>query len=349
MTTPTKSAFALGSFSTAGCPPFAGVVSGDRVIAVEALRRLTEGIGEPLARTESVFGLLQQWPANFAALAAALERVERDAPNAFVPLAQLTVHAPFEPRTIYAAGANYRQHVIDIIVDRHGDPALSAEENRRRASATMDERAAKGAPFVFIKSVASLNGPHDDVRIPPDARQPDWELELALVIGRTARHVNRAEAFDVIAGYAIANDISDRAFTFRPDAKELGADWLGSKCSPTYTPFGPFVVPAAFVADPHALEIKLALNGKLMQDADTSDMIFPIPRLIEYLSSRVELRPGDIVLTGSPQGNGTHYNRYLQPGDVMDASITGLGAQRSRCVAEIEQWQSTASKLSSTA
>lgn len=328
--------FALGTFSIAGCPPFAGVVDGDRVVAVAAF----PGVAG------SVFELLQDWPENFEALTAGLETARS---TAFVSLDALTVHAPFEPRTIYAAGANYRQHVIDIIVDRHGDPKLSAEENRARASAMMDERAANGAPFVFIKSVASLNGPCDEVRLPPDARQPDWELELAVVIGRRARHLARTGAFDAIAGYAIANDISDRAFTFRPDAKELGADWLGSKSSPTYTPFGPYVVPAAFVSDPHALEIKLALNGTLMQDADTSDMIFGIPRLIEYLSSRVELRPGDIILTGSPQGNGTHYNRYLKPGDVMEASITGLGTQRSHCVAEPLSWQSTESKLSSIA
>ena len=313
--------FALGTFSIAGCPPFAGVVDGDRVTAVAAL----------LGAETGILGLLQDWPANFAALSAGLEAGS----TASAPLEAFSVHAPFEPRTIYAAGANYRQHVIDIIVDRHGDPKLSPEENRAKASKTMDERAANGAPFVFIKSLASLNGPYDEVRLPPDARQPDWELELAVVIGRRGRHVSRADAFDAVAGYAIVNDVSDRAFTFRPDARELGADWLGSKCSPTYTPFGPYVVPAAFVPDPHALDIKLALNGTLMQDADSSDMIFGIPRLIEYLSSRVELRPGDIISTGSPQGNGTHYNRYLKPGDVMEGSITGLGTQRSHCAAEL--------------
>ena len=227
--TGSERAFALGSFSIGGCPPFAGVVTDRGVVAVEALRSVSERSGLPLVGAESVFGLLQRWPENLAALAAALEAARRAAPSAFVPVEQLAVHVPFEPRTIYAAGANYRQHVIDIIVDRHSDPALSPEENRRRASARMDERAANGVPYVFLKSNASLNGPHDDVRLPPDAKQPDWEVELALVIGRTARHVNRADAFNLIAGYAIANDISDRAFTFRPEERELGADWLASK------------------------------------------------------------------------------------------------------------------------
>jgi 2,4-diketo-3-deoxy-L-fuconate hydrolase len=326
--------YALGSFSIAGSPPFAGLVFGERVVALAALVSHAEAADMPLAGTESILAFLQSWRRN----AAALDRLLHTVILADLPLVaadRLTIHAPFTPPAIYAAGANYRRHVVEIILDRHSDPALSPEENRLQAERRLDERAATGAPFIFQKSPASISGPFDSVVLPPDASQPDWEVELAVVIGAHARHLDRDEAMGAIAGYALANDVSDRAFTFRSDEKALGADWLGSKSSPTYLPFGPYIVPAAFVADPHKLQIRLALNGELMQDADTSDMIFDVPALIAYLSHRVALRPGDIVLTGSPHGNGTHYNRYLSPGDVMEASITGLGSQRTPCLAEI--------------
>jgi 2,4-diketo-3-deoxy-L-fuconate hydrolase len=325
--------YALGSFSIAGCPPFAGLVIDDLVVALAALRPHGERMDAPLAGTKSVLAFLQSWRRNEPALDRILDGLAIDA-LPFVDRAQLSIHAPFVPPAIYAAGANYRRHVIEIIADRHADPSLSAEENRAQAARRLDDRAANGSPFIFQKSPAAVSGPFDPVVLPPDARQPDWEVELAIVIGAPGRHCSRADAMGLIAGYAIANDVSDRAYTFRPDEKALGADWLASKSSPTYLPFGPYVVPAAFVADPHALHIGLSLNGEVMQDADTSDMIFNVPALLAYLSDRVVLSPGDVVLTGSPHGNGTHYNRYLQAGDVMDASISGLGTQRTRCVAE---------------
>jgi 2-keto-4-pentenoate hydratase/2-oxohepta-3-ene-1,7-dioic acid hydratase in catechol pathway len=107
-----------------------------------------------------------------------------------------------------------------------------------------------------------------------------------------------------------------------------------AKGSPSYLPTGPFLVPVAFVGDPQNLRITLKLNGQLMQDESTADMIFGVARIIEFLSANVQLWPGDLIATGSPAGNGTHYNRYLTPGDLMEGSITGLGTQRNRCVAE---------------
>jgi len=114
---------------------------------------------------------------------------------------------------------------------------------------------------------------------------------------------------------------------------ELGSDWLHAKNSPGYFPIGPMLVPKEFVPDPHDLAIQLRLNGKLMQDERSSDMIFDIPRQIEVLSTYARIMPGDVLATGSPAGNGTHYNRYLRPGDVMEVSVEGLGTQRTRCVA----------------
>lgn len=114
----------------------------------------------------------------------------------------------------------------------------------------------------------------------------------------------------------------------------MGADWIAAKGSPSYLPVGPFLVPAAFVPDPLNLQITLKLNGQVMQNESTADMIFGVARIIEFLSAHVQLWPGDLIATGSPAGNGTHYNRFLKPGDIMEGSITGLGTQRNQCVAE---------------
>jgi 2,4-diketo-3-deoxy-L-fuconate hydrolase len=325
--------YVLGTFSIGGCPPFPAMVVGERAVALNAFR---DAEAAPYG-VSSLLELLARWPQNGPLLEAIAGTIRSGggADLPFVPLDSLTVHPPFLPPAIYAAGANYRRHVIEIIIDRFGDATLSADEKRERAERTLDARAANGSPYIFMKSPASITGAFDEVVLPPDARQPDWEVELAVVIGRQARHIDRADVMEYIAGYAMANDVSDRAYTFRADQKEIGADWLASKSGPTYTPFGPYLVPASQVPDPHHLGIQLALNGELMQDADTSDMIFNIPALISYLSHRVVLRPGDIVLTGSPHGNGTHYNRYLKPGDVMEATVEGLGVQQTPCVAEV--------------
>ncbi len=175
-------------------------------------------------------------------------------------------------------------------------------------------------------------GPQDDVVLPPTGTKHDWELELGVVIGADAHLIPRDRAMYCVAGYVIVNDLSTRDRIFRPDMPSLGTDWLAGKNAPTFLPLGPWFTPAQFVPDPMKLQIRLALNGKVMQDATTSDMIFDIPRLIEHVSAITPLRPGDLLLTGSPAGNGAHYGRYLQAGDVMESTITGLGTQRNRCV-----------------
>jgi 2,4-diketo-3-deoxy-L-fuconate hydrolase len=163
--------------------------------------------------------------------------------------------------------------------------------------------------------------------------EPDWELELAFVIGKPARYVSRADAMSYIAGYTVANDVTARERIYRPDIKAIGTDWLAGKCLPTFLPMGPFIVPAAFVSDPMRLQITLKLNGDVMQDESTADMIFDIARQVEYLSSRMQLMPGDVVCTGSPAGNGAHYGRYLRDGDVMEGTIAEIGTIRNPCVA----------------
>jgi len=161
----------------------------------------------------------------------------------------------------------------------------------------------------------------------------DWELELAIVIGREAFRVSREDALDHVAGYTIVNDITTRDLVFRKDMKEIGTDWYRSKNAPGFLPTGPFLVPAPFIDAGH-LNLRLELNGKVMQDGSTDDLLFDIADLISGASQTMPLLRGDILLTGSPAGNGQHWKRFLRDGDVMTGSIAGLGTQVVRCVAE---------------
>lgn len=253
-----------------------------------------------------------------------------------MPLADFRVHAPVEPRQVFQSGANYRQHVIDLHV-AHRDPADERSEEERRAEAAeiMDRRAAEDLPYVFTGLPSAITGPYDDVVLPAWAEKPDWELELVAVIGRPAHRVSAEEALDHIAGYTIANDLTDRATVFRRDMPQIGTDWLRSKNAPGFTPLGPWIVPTASIADPGDLRLVLKLNGETMQDESTKDMIFDVARVVSYASQTAQLLPGDLVLTGSPAGNGMHWGRLLRDGDVMDGSVTGLGVQRTRCVTEV--------------
>ena len=325
--------FQLGTFSVAGCAPFAGIVVDEQVVAVSALAR----IGYSVSGADRVLGLLQAWEANNAVLETAVADPAFSSLPA-TPLDSVQIHAPIlYPRQIFCAGANYRQHVIDLIVDQNRSPEtqqMSAEERRAWGAQMMDKRAAHGQPYIFTKIPSTIGGPFDAVVIPHDAEQPDWELELVVVIGKTARRVSRENALEYVAGYTIANDVTNREKVHRQDMKAIGSDWLAGKCSPSYLPMGPFLTPAQFVEDPQKLHLTLKLNGDTMQDQTADDMIFDVARLLEYASQLAVLWPGDVLLTGSPKGNGTHYGRFLQPGDVMEGTITGLGTMRTPCVAE---------------
>jgi 2,4-didehydro-3-deoxy-L-rhamnonate hydrolase len=310
--------FALGTFSRPGGAPFPGVVLGEQVLALRSW--------------DSIQGLLDDWTRAFPAL----QDVVREGKD-FIPLETLHVHAPIpKPGTVYCSGANYRKHVAELIVAHQNDErtrGMSLDEKRAWALSLMDRRAQSGTPFIFVKPQSSVTGPFDRIAVPEVREKPDWELELAVVIGRRARRVSREHALEYVAGYTIANDITLREKVFRgkTDSPELGMDFVLSKGAPGFLPLGPYLVPAAFVPNPQKLRLTLKLNGQVMQDEDTADMIFTVARLIEYLSVGVELQPGDVICTGSPAGNGMHYGRFLQEGDELEASITGLGVQRNRC------------------
>lgn len=269
---------------------------------------------------------LEQWSADEAAFVSAGD------------FAEAQVQAPYRPGQVFCTGANYKKHVVGLIM---GDPSmrtaeqesLSPEELKQRVEAMMDQRA-KALPFVFLKLPSCVVGPRDDVILPRNVEKPDWELELGVVIGKRAHHVSAAEAMNHVAGFAVVNDVTAREHIFRRDGSAIGADWLSGKCFPTFLPFGPMIVPREQIADPYDLKLTLKVNGKTYQDESTSDMMASIERQIEYLSDRVVLEPGDLICTGSPYGNGSAFGVFLKPGDVIEATIAGLGTQRNRCVAE---------------
>ncbi len=339
------STFALATCSAESAAQFPALVLDGRVAPLHALNPVLEKLGCRGIFCDSMLAVLENWDENLATLRRAADFLQTSAihdsrwRDIFIPSERVQFGPPVNlPRQVFCVGANYRQHVIDLIVDQAAgtDKGLDREERRAQAAKLMDERAAHGAPFVFSKPPSAITGPFDPVILPQHASQPDWELELAVVIGKPCRRVSRDRALSYVAGYTIANDITNRDLVFRKDAGAMGADWLAAKGSPSYLPTGPYLVPSAFVPNPQDLKITLKLNGEVMQNESTADMIFAVSRIVEYLSTYVQLCPGDLIATGSPAGNGTHYNRFLKAGDVLEGSITGLGRQRNRCVAEGE-------------
>jgi 2,4-didehydro-3-deoxy-L-rhamnonate hydrolase len=337
--------FALGTFSTANSPPFVGLVIDDQVWTPRGALAQGGQSTDAISVNASLFDILQDWQKNFELLDEAVKKIRagRPAPGQLAtPLNQVRPLAPIAfPRQILCAGANYFKHVVQLLVDQGGKGGLPGTEGMNPtqlleyATDIMTRRKREGEPYFFNKPVSTVTGPLDPIYIPSSAKQPDWELELGVYIGKAARHVKAADALGYVAGYTVANDITDRTLLWRKDEmKAMDTDWVSGKSSPTYLPTGPYLVPAAYVADPQSLRITLKLNGEVKQDDVTSDMIHDVPRLIEYISSKVQLYPGDLLCTGSPAGNGTHYNRYLQPNDVVESTITGLGLQRNTVLAE---------------
>ena len=297
--------FALGQFRAhtdfgPRADDFTGVVVGDDVASLAAL----------FPAAPDLDALLADWPTQLKLLTdvAGEARAGRRWADLARPVSDFARRAPLRPGQIFQSAAT--------------EP--------------MEERASSGTPYVFIGLASAICGPDDNVVLPGIGTQHDWELELGVVIGTEAYRVGTEEALSHVAGYVIANDLTTRDRVFRPDMPGLGTDWLAAKNAPTFLPLGPWLVPAPFVPDPARLRVTFKLNGETMQDETTAGMIFGVPELIAHISAITPLRPGDLILTGSPAGNGGHHGRYLQPGDVMEATITGdtvdLGTQRNRCV-----------------
>ncbi|SEQ99687.1 fumarylacetoacetate hydrolase family protein [Thalassovita taeanensis] len=190
------------------------------------------------------------------------------------------------------------------------------------AEAGMEEPA---MPIVFMKATSSISGPNDPVYLPRGSEKSDWEVELGVVIGKTAKYVTEAEALNHVAGYCVVNDVSERAFQI-----ERVGQWTKGKSCDTFGPIGPWLVTPDQVGDPQALAMSLDVNGKRMQTGTSSAMIFSVAQIIAHLSEMMSLQPGDVIATGTPPGVGMGMKPpvYLTEGDVMELEIEGLGRQR---------------------
>ena len=180
-------------------------------------------------------------------------------------------------------------------------------------------------PIIFFKSTTALCGPNDNLIIPKNSEKTDWEVELAVVIGKKASYVSEEEAMNYVAGYVLHNDYSERAFQL-----ERSGQWVKGKSNDTFAPLGPYLVTKDEIKDPHNLEMWLTVNGERVQHSNTDDMIFKVPFLVHYLSQFMTLLPGDVISTGTPFGVGLGFKppRFLSAGDVVELSIEGLGTQR---------------------
>ncbi|MCH6198193.1 fumarylacetoacetate hydrolase family protein [Aquiflexum sp. LQ15W] len=180
-------------------------------------------------------------------------------------------------------------------------------------------------PILFMKATSSLCGPFDPILIPRNSTKTDWEVELAVVIGKKATYVSKEDAMDYVAGYALHNDVSERDFQLHH-----GGQWVKGKSADHFAPLGPYLVTKDEISDPHNLRLWLKVNGETMQDSNTSDLVFDIPTLVSYISQYMTLLPGDVISTGTPSGVGLGLKppRYLNPGDVVELGIDGLGTAK---------------------
>jgi 2-keto-4-pentenoate hydratase/2-oxohepta-3-ene-1,7-dioic acid hydratase in catechol pathway len=234
-----------------------------------------------------------------------IDRVRRGVAEGTLPRLEATgerIGAPItRPGKVVCIGLNYRDHA-------------------QETGAAIPDR-----PVVFLKAAYTVIGPNDSVLIPRGSAKTDWEVELAVVIGRTARYLDSpAQALDHVAGYAISNDVSEREFQL-----ERSHQWdIGKSCE-TFNPLGPYLVTSDEIPDPDNLGLRTRVNGVLRQDGSTGNLIFGVPYLIWYLSQHMVLEPGDVINTGTPAGValGLPGNPYLRPGDLVELEITGLGTQ----------------------
>jgi 2,4-didehydro-3-deoxy-L-rhamnonate hydrolase len=187
-------------------------------------------------------------------------------------------------------------------------------------------------PILFFKATSALCGPYDPVIIPKNSKKTDWEVELAIIIGKRASYVSEVEAMDFVAGYALHNDYSEREFQL-----ERNGQWVKGKSADTFAPLGPFMATKDEIKDPNELDLWLNVNGEKLQYSNTNDMIFKVSFLVSYISQFMSLLPGDVISTGTPFGVGLGFNppKYLKAGDVVELGIEGLGTQKQTAVSYI--------------
>jgi 2-keto-4-pentenoate hydratase/2-oxohepta-3-ene-1,7-dioic acid hydratase in catechol pathway len=292
--------------------PRAGLVIGADVFDAAKLT------GKPAYAT--VLGILADWKSaegalKKAAVGAAKSRAKRQ------PLKKTKLLAPVQfPSAIYCAGANYADHAAAMAA-REGSPPPP------------DPHAQGLKPWHFIKASRTIADPGATIKISHYAKAMDWEIELAAVIGRAAKDVPKEKALTYVAGYMVSNDLSARDRGMRPNVAPtflFRMDWTKHKTFEGSCPIGPWIVPAADIADPQNLALKLWVNGDLKQDSNTGKMLFTLAEQIEQLSINMTLHPGDLILTGTPSGTGAESGTFLKTGDTVKLWIEGIGEFENR-------------------
>ena len=290
--------FRLLNFADSQGAPRAGIlVGGDTVVDLqEAL--------PAAAWAKSTLDALGAWDAACPAL-----HTLADSPPKGQPLASVKLMAPiYYPPAIYCTGANYMAHAEEMSAEGSGvDKAVTQ-------------------PYLFLKSARHcMIGPNDAIRLPAISKKVDWEAECAVVIGKRGRNISAAGAMQHVAGYTIMNDVSARDLSRRPDWPRWNIDWFGHKNFETAAPMGPWITPADEVPDIYACQLQLWVNAERMQNTLVSGLIFNIAELIEYLSRRMTLLPGDVIATGTPSGVGRPRGIFLKPGDKVRIELDCVG------------------------
>jgi 2-keto-4-pentenoate hydratase/2-oxohepta-3-ene-1,7-dioic acid hydratase in catechol pathway len=242
------------------------------------------------------------------------EQAAASPPEGGRPLADVVLKAPLRsPTNIFFAGANYWDHMREMagfVKEMTGNEAPVEKQPE---------------PWLTLKATAScVIGPSEEIRLPAFSNMVDWEAEVALVVGRQCKHLSAANALDCLAGYTIAHDVSARDFLKREGSPFI-YDWLGQKSFDTSCPMGPWITPTKAITDPSDMSIKLWVNNVIKQDSNTNEIIHDFVEILVYLSGRLTLQPGDVILTGTPAGVGMPHGEFLQPGDTVKIEIGGLG------------------------
>ncbi len=293
--------------------PRLGVVRGEQIIEVTAL--------PGFAGAHDMLSLIDQGAPALARLRDALagasdEQLQHT--GALQPLTQVHLLAPIpRPRkNIFCLGRNYVEHALESTLARN------------------DKGEVPEAPIFFSKAITTINGPYDDIPMDPAiSDHMDWEVELGVIIGRAGKNIPAAQAMDYIFGYTVINDVTAR------DLQAKHNQWFKGKSLDGTCPIGPWIVTADEIADPHALDLRLRVNGVLKQESNTRLLIYNLPAIIEGLSAGLTLEPGDIIATGTPAGVGFARTppEFLHPGDLVEAEVEGIGMLRNRVVGPASQ------------
>ncbi|VVE11838.1 MULTISPECIES: fumarylacetoacetate hydrolase family protein [Pandoraea] len=301
----------------AGADRRTALVQHGRLYDLEAVLRHTgAGNDDGALAAQNLTALLSDWYVHGETVMTAVRQaLDAGVVNKVSALetSQYRLCVPYQPGRIFATASNFYEHAAEM-----GTKLAPRSES---------------SPYMFMKAETSVTATNTDVVLPPNAERVDWEVELAVVIGRPGRHVPVEQAHEWIAGYTVINDVSARDLNRRTDYP-FTHDWFRGKSFDTFAPLGPWFVPRDVIRDPQNLRMTLSVNGESMQDDTTAGMIFNIAEQIAYLSGILTLKPGDLIATGTPTGVGMGRGVYLKAGDVMVAGIEGIGAIENRVVAQ---------------